>query len=379
MTISSQTRKVGPFAGNDTTTVFPFDFKVFQVEDLHVVRSDDATGVETVLALDADYSVVLNGDQNANPGGIVTLPAALAAGKSLVITSELPYLQKTDLTNQGGFYPAVVTAALDRLTIFVQQLAGLTKRSLKAPISDSDVDMTLPLATDRANRYLSFDLTGRPVSTTFDIDAVQEASSAAMTAAGNAAISEANAASSASLASQSAQFAGEQAGFVGEQVAAVTPTVVRFSGDDTKTEFSLPSSPGDEANTQIFISGEYQHKDTYSVQGAKIVFDTAPPTGTSNIEVVIAPSVQLQLGSASGISMVGPDGLTHAMSKIGSSEGSGLVGHSSATTYPANSVGGAVNDFVAGVINTLALDPLDPNYPPSGSIEYLLEDGFNSV
>ncbi|CAB4133196.1 hypothetical protein UFOVP140_57, partial [uncultured Caudovirales phage] len=121
MTISSQTREAGPFVGNGTTTVFPFAFKVFQASDLYVVRLVTATGVQSTLVSGTDYTVSINSDQNASPGGTVTLiGGALAAGYTLTLTSLISYLQPTDLTNTGGFYPSVINDALDRLTIFVQ-------------------------------------------------------------------------------------------------------------------------------------------------------------------------------------------------------------------------------------------------------------------
>lgn len=134
MTISSTNRKAGPYAGNDVATAFPFSFKVFSANDLYVVRAD-ATGAETVLTLTANYTVALNADQDANPGGTVNLLVALVSGNTLTITSSLEYLQPTDLTNNGGFYPKVISGALDRLTIFVQQLAESVSRSLKTAIS----------------------------------------------------------------------------------------------------------------------------------------------------------------------------------------------------------------------------------------------------
>ena len=144
MTISSTNRKAGPYVGNDSATAFPFAFKVFAASDLYVVRAD-VTGAETVLALTTDYTVSLNTDQNANPGGNINLPAVLASGYTLTITSALEYLQPTDLTNNGGFYPKVITNALDRLTIFVQQLAEAASRSLKMAISTpSGVSAALP-------------------------------------------------------------------------------------------------------------------------------------------------------------------------------------------------------------------------------------------
>jgi len=140
MTISSTNRKAGPYIGNGTTTVFPFYFKVFTAADVEVVKLTVATNVETTLALTTDYTVTLNTDQNANPGGSITLVAgALATGYNLVVTSDIGNLQPTDLTNQGGFYPDVINDALDRATIQIQQLQeGLDRAALLPITSDTD-------------------------------------------------------------------------------------------------------------------------------------------------------------------------------------------------------------------------------------------------
>ena len=139
MTISSITRKAGPYIGNGTASVFPFAFKVFQASDVEVVRLTVATNVETTLALTTDYTVSLNQDQDSNPGGSITLVAgALATGYNLVITSDVENLQPTDLTNQGGFYPDVINDALDRATIQIQQLQLGVDRSAKLPITSTE-------------------------------------------------------------------------------------------------------------------------------------------------------------------------------------------------------------------------------------------------
>lgn len=134
MTISSTTRKAGPYIGTGLVSSFPFAFKVFSALDVLAVRADSA-GSETILALNADYTVTLNADQNANPGGVVTLASPLGEGLTITVTSSLPYLQQTDLTNHGGFYPRVITDVFDRLTVFVQQLQESVSRSLKTAIS----------------------------------------------------------------------------------------------------------------------------------------------------------------------------------------------------------------------------------------------------
>jgi hypothetical protein len=166
VSISSTTRKSGPFIGNGSASVFPFIFKVFSSSDLEVVKQTTATGVETIPVLGTDYSVSLNLNQDSNPGGSVTLTAgALAVGYTLTIASAVPELQQTELQSEGGFYPEVITNALDKLTILVQQLQEQVDRSLKFPVSDysdSSLYSTIPAIAERAGKYLAFDSNGVP-------------------------------------------------------------------------------------------------------------------------------------------------------------------------------------------------------------------------
>lgn len=133
MTISNANRKAGPFSGNGVTVAFPFTFKVFKASDVLVVQA--VAGVETTEALTADYTVTLNADQNANPGGTITMLSAPATGTTITATSQVANLQPMDLTNAGGFYPAVINDALDRSTVQIQQLAEGLSRAVKVPIS----------------------------------------------------------------------------------------------------------------------------------------------------------------------------------------------------------------------------------------------------
>jgi hypothetical protein len=127
------------------------------------VKLTVSTGAETVLTVNTDYTVTLNGNQDSNPGGNVILPAVLASGYTLTISSDIANLQPTDLTNQGGFYPEVITDALDRATIQIQQMSEDVGRSLKGPISDGNLNMELPTAAIRASKYLVFDANGLPI------------------------------------------------------------------------------------------------------------------------------------------------------------------------------------------------------------------------
>lgn len=67
-------------------------------------------------------------------------------------------------------------------------------------------------------------------------------------------------------------------------VVAGAATIERFTGTGSQTVFALSAAPYTEDATNIYISGVYQQKNTYSVSGVNITFSEAPPT-TSSIEV----------------------------------------------------------------------------------------------
>jgi hypothetical protein len=228
MAISSEVRKAGPYNGNDVTTSFPFSFKVFSADDVVVVLTDPA-GVETTLTGNGtDYSVALNADQDTAPGGTVEKVSALATDYLLTITSSVPNLQPIDLTNQGGFYPKVINAALDRLTILAQQNAEQISRSVKVPISSSVTPDSLiaqltqdaataaaaassALASETAAAASEGAAAGSATAASVSATAAGNSQTAAAASQSAAAASETNAANSATAAANSATTATTQA------------------------------------------------------------------------------------------------------------------------------------------------------------------------
>lgn len=63
-----------------------------------------------------------------------------------------------------------------------------------------------------------------------------------------------------------------------------SPLLANFSGNGVQTAFTLASSPASEDTTQVYISGVYQQKNTYTVVGTTLTFSEAPPLNTT-IEV----------------------------------------------------------------------------------------------
>jgi hypothetical protein len=193
MTISSENRKAGPFAGSGSVGPFSFTFKVFQASDVLVVKFNTITNVEQTLTLTSDYTVSLNSDQNVSPGGTVTLTSALATGYNLALSSQVQSTQETDLTNQGGFYPEVITAALDKLTIVNQQNDEALSRSVKTSLADT-----------RTGDQLRDDLFAAQLAAANSASAASSSQSAALASQNAAAVSETNAATSAAAAAAAA-------------------------------------------------------------------------------------------------------------------------------------------------------------------------------
>jgi hypothetical protein len=81
--------------------------------------------------------------------------------------------------------------------------------------------------------------------------------------------------------------------------------VQRFTGDGVTTAFTLAQTPFSENNTQVYIDGVYQQKDTYSLAGTTLTFSEAPDIGLTNpenIEVVSTATQQIGATSADLVS-----------------------------------------------------------------------------
>ncbi|MFV0602024.1 MAG: hypothetical protein ACK5NE_09455 [Brachymonas sp.] len=226
MTIDSEVRSAGPFTGNGLAKEFPFDFKVFKPEDVRVfVRA--LVGAE--IELEDGYTVVLNTEQDASPGGTVTLDDALPMGYTLGITSRVPYLQPTELTNHGGFYPTVINASLDRLTVLAQQNAEQIARAVKTGLTSgvSPDALIAQLTQDAATAAAAASsasasetaaaasegaAAGSATAAAASATAADASEAAAAVSESAAATSATNAANSATAASNSATTATTQAG-----------------------------------------------------------------------------------------------------------------------------------------------------------------------
>lgn len=162
MSINTSTRTAGPYTGTGSVSSYPFAFKVFEDSDLLVVNVDGA-GVQSTLTLSTDYTVTLNSDQDAAPGGVVSLIVALPSGHQLTITSNIAIRQPVTLSNGGGFFPKVIEGALDRLTILLQQL-GISGVVQALRVPELGGVPAFPAKAARAGKVAAFDSNGDPVA-----------------------------------------------------------------------------------------------------------------------------------------------------------------------------------------------------------------------
>lgn len=132
-----------------------------------------------------------------------------------------------------------------------------------------------------------------------------------------------NGATSASVGSQYssstfvADFESNQWFVSSSGLGATNVAIDTFSGNGSTVAFTLSGDAGNEQNTQVFIGGVYQQKSTYSLSGTTLTFSTAPPTGTSNIEVVWTAPLAIGVPSDG---VVTPAKLDRAYAELGAAQ-----------------------------------------------------------
>lgn len=169
MTVAAGARKVqytGTGANTPLSTVFPF----FDSGDLVVQKRVIATGVVSTLVLGTHYTVTAP-TEVPGVGTVTPVDGAtdFTANDTWTIIRELELSQETDYVENDSFPAEAHEAALDRLTLLVQEAAEVAARSLRYPPSDSaSLNSELDSSVDRAEKVLFFDATGEPTFVEID-------------------------------------------------------------------------------------------------------------------------------------------------------------------------------------------------------------------
>ena len=149
-------RLAGPFTSEGQARL-PFGFLIFEKTDVYVATADDPEAQAKMLVYGQDYSVEMNADQTATPGGTVVLTTPIVKGNIFVVGSAVAYTQNMQLTNYSRFPPEIINEAMDRVVVQIQQLVERLDRTLSVPpTSDSTPEQLiekLMAAQDDARQF----------------------------------------------------------------------------------------------------------------------------------------------------------------------------------------------------------------------------------
>jgi len=163
MTISNSQTKIIAL-GNGATTTFSYGFLIPYASAAQVIYTD-ASGVSTTLSPSL-YSITGLGNPT---GGSVQYPLSgspIASGTQLTIARVLPLTQTASFSNQGAIFLSQIEASFDLLEMQLQQVSEAASRYVSAPITDPSAPLTLPAASQRANKIMAFDASGNPIAAT---------------------------------------------------------------------------------------------------------------------------------------------------------------------------------------------------------------------
>ncbi len=155
MTVSSTNTKQS-YSGDGSTTVFTYNFKINSQAELTVI-SRSSLGTETVKTLNSDYTIIDNGAS----GGSVTFSTAPGSTETIVLIRDTALTQTTDYIANDPFPAETHEAALDKLTLQMQEVQEEVDRSLKLSRTNTMTSTEFTNdATDRALKVFAFDSAG---------------------------------------------------------------------------------------------------------------------------------------------------------------------------------------------------------------------------
>ena len=215
MSVQNQTVK-NVYAGNGSTTVFPFTF---------ALNVNDGDYVGVYVTNDAGISEETDNFTIDTTAKTVTYPATgdpLPEGQRIVIRREIPNEQELNLENLGPFFADDVEGEMDREVMMIQQLQEAVDRSIK-------VDQASDTKPDELIAEL-FEASADAVASAAAAKISEDNAALSETAAGNSATAAGN---SATAAANSETAAGNSATAAGNSATAAYNSQVAAAASET--------------------------------------------------------------------------------------------------------------------------------------------------
>lgn len=162
MTVPANDRRI-QYTATALQTVFPYDFEIFDDDDIIVQQTIFTTGLTETLTKTTDYIVSGVGELT---GGNITLVSGASVNDIITITGNTPTSRSTDFTQSGDLLADDLNEQFDRLIQIQQQNDNETSRAMLLDNADPKSSMTLPISSELANNFLGFDENGDPIVAT---------------------------------------------------------------------------------------------------------------------------------------------------------------------------------------------------------------------
>lgn len=134
-------------AGDNVQTDFTFDFVIANSGELKVYKLNSTTRAQTLQTITTDYTVEINGVDNAStdPGGTVTYVVAPTSSEISLILSDYDLSQTTDFPAGANAPSKPLENMPDKLTYIAKQHSESLGRSGKMPEGSTIDNLELPL------------------------------------------------------------------------------------------------------------------------------------------------------------------------------------------------------------------------------------------
>ncbi len=206
MTVETTNNKIS-YAGDDASTVFPYNFEIPDV-GAEVVILVDAAGTETTKIQGTDYSISGTG---VSSGGNITMNVAPTTGETLLIKRVVALTQTADYQANSAFPAETHEGALDKLTWGIQQLQEQLDRSVTLKETSLASNLTIPDPV--ASTVLAFNAAADAIEIGPTIDEVSNSQQYSLNSSSFADASNASAAASSASAVEADGYADLAAKF----------------------------------------------------------------------------------------------------------------------------------------------------------------------
>lgn len=145
MTVSTTISNI-VYTADGVQTVFPITYSVDSASDIVV-------GLDGIITT-TGFTITLNANQSANPGGEVTFDTAPVNGVQVDLARQTSLTQQTDYNAYDPFPAETHERALDKLTLIAQDIDSRSAKYVRVPTATNSAGNVGDVAIDADYLYV---------------------------------------------------------------------------------------------------------------------------------------------------------------------------------------------------------------------------------